>query len=357
MKKLLMTQWLLLGFLLGGTSVQKDPFADVKVNLITDPQPTHYAEKVGALKRVHTIPPDISDEVFLAQVGHIQADGEGNIYVYDNAQQTIFKFDREYRFVKTFIRAGKGPGENSPIKSSRDFRVGPDGYLYFADTGNWKMMKYSLEGEFIGEWKFPKTVMFYPIPLGEGREWLTYTARAFGYLNRETMTGLPLLTIRDLTDKLLSDPGYLHMADCWVDYFGSDTCALVDPDSAQFFLFRDHRMQRRFRIIPRRWIQGIKERMKRSKNDSGSHYPFFAGFFVDRDRPGTFYIAGTAISGKVSNPLYRFDTRGKLISAWGYPEEKDENNPVYLSYKCKRNGLIYATDYDQVLIFKEEECN
>ena len=355
MKKLLMTLWLLLWLIIGGISDQTDPFADVKVNLITDPQPTHLAETVGTLKRVHTIPPDISDEVFLGQVGKIQADDDGNIYVYDNEQQMILKFDREYRFVRSFLHTGEGPGENHPLKSSRDFRVGPDGYLYFADPGHRKMMVYSLEGEFVEEWRFFEFGMVYPVPIHQGKEWITHTARALGFVNRETMTGLPLLTVRDITDKLLSTLGYLHMSVCMVDYLDSDTYAVVDPDSAQFFLFQNHQLQRRFRIIPRRWVKGVKKKAEVLKDESGAYYPFFAEFFVDRDRPDTFYIAGTASSGKVSNPLYRFDTRGRLLSAWKYPEERDEENPVYLSYKCKRNGLIYATDYDQILIFKEEE--
>ena len=355
MKKLLMTLWLLLWLIIGGISEQTDPFADVKVNLITDPQPTHLAETIGTLKLVHTIPPDISDEVFLGRVGKIQADDEGNIYVYDYAQHMIFKFDREYRFVKTFLRTGGGPGANSPTRGIKDFRIGPDDRLYFADPGHRKMMVYSLEGEFIEEWRFFKFGMVHPVPIHQGQEWITHTARVLGFVHRKTRFGLPLLSIRDMTDKLLSNPGYLHMADCWVDSFDSDTYAVVDPDSAQFFLFQNHQLQRRFRIIPRRWVRGVKEMMKGAKKNDGVHYPFFTDFFVDRDRPGTFYIGGLPSSGKISNPLYRFDTRGRLLSAWVYPQEQDEEDSIYIEYDCKRNGLIYATDFDHILIFKEEE--
>lgn len=64
---------------------------------------------------------------------------------------------------------------------------------------------------------------------------------------------------------------------------------------------------------------------------------------------------GGASSEKIQNPLYRFNTRGRLLGARGYPMSDSSAGDLYLTYHCKQKGIIYASDEDTIYLFREED--
>ncbi len=75
------------------------------------------------------------------------ADGEGFLYVSDEATHRITKFDTEGEFVSKFGKRGDGDGEfDGPTGIAFD----PDGCLVVVDSKNHRVQRYAADGEYLG---------------------------------------------------------------------------------------------------------------------------------------------------------------------------------------------------------------
>ena len=79
----------------------------------------------------------------------IAVDDAGNFFVVESRGNRVQKFNARMRWVKTWGKTGRGPGE---FLSPSDAHVDPDGLLYVADTGNGRVAKFTAEGEFLLAW-------------------------------------------------------------------------------------------------------------------------------------------------------------------------------------------------------------
>jgi len=375
LKKIKFIIWVLLLLLIvviSGYSQRKNSFSDVKTEIIKDPKPTHRAKTVNTLKLVKIITPDIDDEHFIAQIGKIQVDRHGNIYVYDHVSFKFFKFDKNYKFIKIFGRVGKGPGEYQAYRYLlKDFRIFENDTIYFNDMDGFKNIAYDLEGKLLHEWKYPRRVVVLPIRVNNG-QWLAYTRYTFDILDKNIKKHVKtLLTVRDFTKKNLSGPtDTMHImisGNIEVDRFSPYTFGVIGRYTGKFYYFKNEKLINSFQILPERWINSLKVKVKKSEADKKKHvgdpksreiltntfYPTITDFFSDRDNQEEFYVGGVSTK-NIHNPLYKFNVKGDLISAWGYPKYNGNKDHIGLDYCCKRNGLIYATDVDKIYIFKEE---
>jgi DNA-binding beta-propeller fold protein YncE len=78
---------------------------------------------------------------------NLTTDQAGNIYVADNDDNLIRKFDGSKWSV--IGRAGNGPGE---FFNPRDVVVDSEGYIYVADYGNNRIQKLDSTGAYVDEW-------------------------------------------------------------------------------------------------------------------------------------------------------------------------------------------------------------
>jgi hypothetical protein len=84
----------------------------------------------------------------------IQVDDDQNIYVGDEADQTIKVFDRRGTFKRTIGRKGKGPGEFDKVVN---MIILPEGQLLVLDYGNRRTSIFDSNGEFFKSWKWVNT--------------------------------------------------------------------------------------------------------------------------------------------------------------------------------------------------------
>ena len=110
-----------------------------------------------------------SDEIGnmgIANVVDFEIDSEGNIYFFEsnNEGYTIFKFDKQGHFIKSFGRKGQGPGEIQYIVWSG---LDDQDNLFVSDNGNRKILFFTKEGEFTREIRYPPDVgLLYPLSNG-----------------------------------------------------------------------------------------------------------------------------------------------------------------------------------------------
>ena len=86
------------------------------------------------------------DRVF-SKVNGLVVDSKGNIFVGDMGSSSIKKFDKNGKFVKSFGRAGSGPGEYGMLA---DLCINNDTINVFDPMTN-KYVKFNGDGEFIGD--------------------------------------------------------------------------------------------------------------------------------------------------------------------------------------------------------------
>lgn len=76
----------------------------------------------------------------------------GRVFVSDGyCNARVIEYDRKGKKVRQWGHAGQGPGEFDVIHA---IVVGPQGYLYAADRENGRLQWFTLDGKFIGQWKF-----------------------------------------------------------------------------------------------------------------------------------------------------------------------------------------------------------
>lgn len=107
--------------------------------------PTTYAHKatfgeIGA-----------GDGQFIGPMG-AAVDPLGNIYVADNGNERIQKFDKDGNFITKWGVDGSGPGE---MEWPSDVSVAPDGSVYVTDTTNHRVQRWTSDGKFISQWGSP----------------------------------------------------------------------------------------------------------------------------------------------------------------------------------------------------------
>jgi len=85
----------------------------------------------------------------------IAVDAEGNVYVADTWNHRIQKFTADGGFINMWGTHGmtEGQAEGQPFRywGPRDVAIGPDGNVYITDTGNKRVLKYTPNGKFLGQ--------------------------------------------------------------------------------------------------------------------------------------------------------------------------------------------------------------
>jgi len=84
-------------------------------------------------------------------------DDLGNLYLADHQNVRIYRFDSGGQLVAQFLRKGQGPGE---FPGFGDVQI-VDNHVWIVGTWPLKIAKFTLDGKFINEWKFPSFRNFY----------------------------------------------------------------------------------------------------------------------------------------------------------------------------------------------------
>jgi len=85
----------------------------------------------------------------------IDADSHGNIYVMDNGNYRIQKFDSTGNYLLTIGRKGEGPGE---FKDLREIAIDSKDNLIVYDSGNQRVSIFNPQGELVKDFKIMKWI-------------------------------------------------------------------------------------------------------------------------------------------------------------------------------------------------------
>ncbi len=115
-------------------------------------------------KNIHYIPLETSSDCILSGDLSLRACG-GNFILLDRGKKFMV-FDREGKFVRSVGRTGKGPGE---FLSARQFSVDREKcQIDICSIFDKKMISYSIEGDFVGEFDLPYPTNYYAAEPGGG---------------------------------------------------------------------------------------------------------------------------------------------------------------------------------------------
>ena len=92
-----------------------------------------------------------SDGQFLSPVG-ITIDQQGNIYVIDDSRDEVQKFDKTGKFLLKLGGHGSGDGQ---FNYTGQLEADPDGNIYVADFANHRIQKFDSQGAFLVKWGAP----------------------------------------------------------------------------------------------------------------------------------------------------------------------------------------------------------
>ncbi|MGC8838743.1 MAG: flippase activity-associated protein Agl23 [Anaerolineae bacterium] len=80
---------------------------------------------------------------------NLAVDAEGNLYVLDTGNHRVQVFSPQGQFLREWGGEGVSPGH---FKEPWGIAVAPDGTVYVADTWNHRIQKFTAEGEFLAQW-------------------------------------------------------------------------------------------------------------------------------------------------------------------------------------------------------------
>lgn len=130
--------------------------ANEKAKVIENPKPNLVEKEYRKLTRVGEIPEELGNGEYLFAAHSVAMDKTGTLFIYDNRQAKIYKFDNNLKFLKSFGEKGKGPGEFSGAGLAHMvyLSVGLDGNLYANDCRAFKVMVFSTEGKYLRDIKY-----------------------------------------------------------------------------------------------------------------------------------------------------------------------------------------------------------
>jgi len=129
--------------------------SDVKV--IKEPAPVSSGLSNAKTLELERSIENIADKTYdiFAGIQSVTVDDAGNYYIFDYRHGTIIKMNPEFEFVRSIGRKGEGPGEfRVRGRTPNHVSIGVDEYLYLVNWLGRRIVKYSLEGKYIGEVKF-----------------------------------------------------------------------------------------------------------------------------------------------------------------------------------------------------------
>ena len=123
------------------------------------------------LREVAFIQNDAEDdpERYFNQPTVVDFDKAGNIYILDRSKYMIFKYDPKGSFIKSFGQHGQGPGE---FIQPGAMIVRKD-TLYVTEISSYKISKFNLDGQFLGDKKYPDIHNFPMLPSKFGENYIT----------------------------------------------------------------------------------------------------------------------------------------------------------------------------------------
>jgi len=113
-------------------------------------------------KRIMLEPED--GDLIISKISSLAVDNKGNIFIVDMGSTTVYKYDKNGKYLMSIGRKGQGPGE---FQRAYNIAIDNDGNLYLSDDG---ISKFTNQGKFIYKKKKSMSQMlesFIPLKSGD----------------------------------------------------------------------------------------------------------------------------------------------------------------------------------------------
>lgn len=82
----------------------------------------------------------------------LRIDAKGNVWVTDNALHIARRYSREGKVTLTLGQDGKAGGGQTGLRAPDDLVFDSKGFIYVADAGNKRIVKFDADGKYVAEW-------------------------------------------------------------------------------------------------------------------------------------------------------------------------------------------------------------
>lgn len=137
-------------------AVRIDTLADGSVHVM-NPETRGEVWQLRELWRLGALESEGPDQ--FGRITALEADGAGRVYVLDGHANDIRVFDADGRHLRSFGRAGGGPGE---LRQPSGLSLSPDGNLWVANPGNVRYEVFDTAGAFVTSHRQLTQMMSFP---------------------------------------------------------------------------------------------------------------------------------------------------------------------------------------------------
>lgn len=138
-----------------GTIEEKDG-----VIIVKNPKESMYEEDILQLEEDLSIGTKEGNEDYMfSQVRGVAVDNNENIYILDNREANIKKYDKHGLHVKTIGKRGQGLGE---MVSCYSILISPQDEIVISDVVSRRLTFFNLEGEYLRMLSMAENILMYP---------------------------------------------------------------------------------------------------------------------------------------------------------------------------------------------------
>lgn len=333
-----------------------------RIGVIKNPKPNMVEKKYVQLEKIKIIEADISGDEYLFKPHSLTIDKNSNLYVYDNLQCKILKFDKDLKFIKSFGGEGEGPGEFSGTGKLHPvyIRMGRDGKLYAKDLRTRKINIYDPNGNFINQIKYLEEYYNPPVVNSNG------DIHTFKFRNSNievhNKAGKKFLSLtiefvsRDLNYLFFKPPFISNNPKYFpkillTDFTLNSTLMIFFIPSSTMFIIKGNKIEKKMNLWPRDALYAYKTELSgilRKNKDVFKN--LFLELFTDGDDENIFYLQFGRNQNREINALYQFDLHGRLLKVL-YVKLKDTIG--FTKFRAKKSECFYAIEDNQIKIYKE----
>jgi hypothetical protein len=339
-----------------------------EIKCTENPVPTHVETNYTKLIKVTEIPLNLNEEFAQAAPTFIVGDNDGNIFAFDYRNKKIFKFDKNYRLVKTFGKQGEGTGEFGTGAGYNEVYFSTVGHIYLSDLSNKKILAFDTDGKHVKDYPLPPRgkdqlcSSVFPVitPAGDfhARSSFLCTLDAYNIHDKELKKRYSLFSKDDCRRCVVIKPrnmdanfwDKIDVGNTFYDRVRDDRLIVYMAHASTIYIFKKDKLLREFNIWPKNALDLYRRTWQAYVKDRPEERPLviymFRKFFIDKDHNNRFYLEVNADLDKKAM-VYRFDIEGNL--------ETVLIPPYYCRFLYKKNNLFYARARGHIAIFKEEE--
>jgi len=347
--------------------------SESQFKIIKDPKPNLKEKNFIRLEKVGEINEDLGNKEYLFRPYSAAMDRENNLFVYDPLQAKIFKFDADFKFIKSYGSVGKGPGEFSGTGRMHtvDLNVGLDGRLYGYDHMARKVLVFDTDLKYIDQIKIKPDLSFsFRIPVVDKEGNLIYQEFREDKLvvfNQKEKVLLTIMNkekkkeylfveerIHDLrTNKVIppmtNRPFKYGAHEISMEITQDAKLLVLFTNSGAFYVkdFKGMKAAPHFYIWPEQAIKKVKADYE---NDEIGNRLLFRRIFVDRDQCEFFYLGFGGIEDIGRYCIYKMDINGTLVGVLYIPFSDKELYPRLL---LKQNNLFVMREDEKIVFYKE----